>query len=274
MSKLEGARAVVTGAGSGLGRALCLELARRGARVLATDIDLASAEQTVRDMAPAAAGPGHFARACDVAQRAEVLAMATAADERFGGVDLIVNNAGVAVAGEPGTLSEADWTWIVGVNLWGVVHGCEVFAPKLRAQGRGWVLNVASMAGLVGGPKLGPYCTTKFAVVGLSECLHADLSAHGVGVSVLCPSFFQTNIAASARSADPRTRRLIEKLMARSPLDADDVARIALDGLVRGELHILPHPEGQWFWRLKRALPKQFTELVPKVVRWTEGRFR
>ena len=268
MSKFHNARAVVTGAGSGLGRAICLELARRGAKVLAADIDLASAEETHRIMT----GGPHFAHACNVAQRAEVEAMARAAEDRLGGVDLVVNNAGVAVAGEIGTISEADWTWIVGVNLWGVVHGCEVFAPKLKAQGRGFILNVASMAGLLGVAKMGPYSATKFAVVGLTECLRGDLAPHGITVSLLCPSFFKTKIASSARS-DESVQRLVQSLMERSPLDADDVARIALDGLERGQMHILPHADGRWFWRLKRALPKQFADLAPKVSKWAEGRF-
>ncbi|HRG96392.1 MAG TPA: SDR family NAD(P)-dependent oxidoreductase [Polyangiaceae bacterium] len=269
MTELRGSRAVVTGAGSGLGRALAHELARRGARVLVADIDAVSAEATRR----ALVGGPHAAFACDVARREQVEAMARAADERLGGVDVLVNNAGVAVAGDAGAVSPEDWAWIVGVNLWGVVHGCEVFAPRLREQRRGWILNVASMAGLLGVAKMGPYCATKFAVVGLSECLNAELAPSNVAVSVLCPSFFPTGIAANGRATDPRALALVEKLMARSPLDAGDVARIALDGLERRELYVLPHEDSRWFWRLKRAAPSEFARLAPKVAKWAERRF-
>ncbi len=269
MTELRGTRAVVTGAGSGLGRALARELGRRGARVMVADINLASAEAT-RDTL---AGGPHAAVACDVAQRAQVEAVARAADEHLGGVDVLINNAGVADAGDVGAVSPEDWAWIVGVNLWGVIHGCEVFGPRLREQRRGWILNVASMAGLVGVAKMGPYCATKFAVVGLSECLHAELAPANVAVSVLCPSFFPTSIAANGRATDPRSLALVERLMARSPLDADDVARIALDGLARRELYVLPHEDSRWFWRLKRAVPGEFARLAPKVARWAERRF-
>lgn len=261
-SKFDGARALVTGAGSGLGRAVSLELSRRGAKVLCADVNLAGAEDTARQC-----GDGAFAMQCDVSTRADVQAAADAMDARWGGADLVVNNAGVAVAGNFGTVSEEDWRWIVGVNLLGVANGCEVFVPRFKAQNRGWVLNVASMAGLIAPPEMAPYCATKYAVVAMSECLRGELQETGVGVTVLCPSFFKTNIMANGRGASERSTRMAEKLMQKSAINADDVARIALDGLERGQLYVLPHGEGQFLWALKRLSPRGFVGTVPKFLR-------
>lgn len=262
-------RAVVTGAASGLGRALCLELARRGAKVLAADVNLEGAEETVRMMG----GTGSSATRCDVSKRAEVEALAALADERLGGCDLVVNNAGVAVSGAVGEVSEQDWQWIVGINLLGVVNGCEVFLPKLVRQGRGHVLNVASLAGLVSSPKMAAYNATKAAVVALTETMRAELGDSDVGVSVLCPSFFKTAIIDSSRGGDGKEKKVAEKLMAMSKIDANDVARIALDGAAKGELYILPHTEGRYIWRIKRMNPARFVQMAPKMMRRLMDRF-
>ena len=245
-------RAVVTGAGSGLGRALCLELADRGAQILATDID----EDAARATADLCAGSVHVAR-CDVSKLADVEALGTLADERLGGVDLVINNAGVAVSGRVGEISIADWQWLLGVNLWGVIHGCHVFAPRLRRQKSGHILNVASLAGLVHLPPLAPYNVAKAGVVALSETLRFELARDGVGVTVLCPSFFATNIAASSRG-DAGGRELGAKVLAKSKVTAETVARAALDGAASGEFMVIPMAEGRWAWRLKRLAPEGF----------------
>jgi NAD(P)-dependent dehydrogenase (short-subunit alcohol dehydrogenase family) len=265
------ARAVVTGAGSGLGRALCQELARRGARVLASDIDVEGAVGTV---AALGSGAAHAVR-CDVTKLSEVEQLAIEAERVLGGVDLIVNNAGVAVGGPVGEVPIESWRWIVDVNLWGVIHGCHVFVPRLRRQGSGHVLNVASAAGLLSSPNLGPYNATKAAVVALSETLYGELAAEGVGVSVLCPTFFQTNIADAARVyADPEMMDTVRELMTSAKLQADGVARAALDGVARGDLYIVPHADGRWMWRFKRLSPSAFQRLTPKLLAWRAARRR
>jgi NAD(P)-dependent dehydrogenase (short-subunit alcohol dehydrogenase family) len=259
MPLVDSARAVVTGAGSGLGRAFCLELAKRGARVVCADIDEAAAHKTAADI-------GGTAVRCDVSRVEEVEALAAAADRALGGVDLVINNAGVAVAGLVGDVALDDWRWIMGVNLWGVIYGCHVFAPRLRKQGRGHILNVASAAGLLAPPGMAPYNVTKAGVVALSETLGAELKGSGVGVTVLCPTFFRTNIGKSSRAADEKQRALVEKLMSRSKIQADDVARLALDCAARNELYALPHADGRWMWRLKRWAPDSYAAVTAKVV--------
>lgn len=268
-SRLDGARALVTGAGGGLGRAFALELSRRGAKVLCADVNLEGAEETARRC-----GHDAFAIECDVESRDALHTAADAMDARWGGADVLINNAGVAVAGPLGTVSEADWRWIVGVNLLGVAHGCEVFVPRFKAQNRGWVLNVASLAGLVAMPEMAPYNATKYAVVGLSETLRGELVGTDVGVSVLCPSFFKTNIVSSGRGVPSRSRKMAEKLMEKSPIDADDVARIALDSLERGRFYILPHGEGRLLWGLKRVVPGGFVNGVPRIFKRVQGWMR
>jgi NAD(P)-dependent dehydrogenase (short-subunit alcohol dehydrogenase family) len=257
-----GARAVVTGAGSGLGRALVKELVGRQARVIATDVD----ENGVRETARLAGGDVHVMR-CDVSDLKQVTALGEEADQRWGGVDLVINNAGVAVGGAVGTVPIEDWRWIVGVNLWGPIHGCHVFAPRLRKNGTGHIINVASAAGLIAAPNLGPYNVTKSGVVALSETLHGELAAAGVGVTVLCPTFFPTNIHKSARASTLSTElQFVQKLMDKSKVSADDVARIVLDAAQSGELYVIPQADGRWLWRLKRAAPQKFVEMTPKAM--------
>jgi NAD(P)-dependent dehydrogenase (short-subunit alcohol dehydrogenase family) len=254
-------RVVITGAGSGLGRAFCIDLAQRGARLIAADIDLASAEETVALMG----GSGSRAMRCDVASADDVGKLAEQADRDFGGVDLVINNAGVGVAGRVGEIPIADWDWIIGVNLKGVVHGCHHFVPRLRAQGSGAILNVASAAGLISAPLMAPYNATKAAVVALSEALHAELASTPISVSVLCPTFFQTNIHNATRGATEKTRGAIAKMMKRATLQASDVARFALDKVASSDLYAVPHADGRWLWRLKRTVPAGYSAIVAKL---------
>ena len=262
-------RAVVTGAGGGLGRALCVELARRGGRIVASDVDAAAAQATLAHLGDAEA----YVVPCDVAQLPQVEHLADEAERRLGGIDLLVNNAGVAAGGRVGEVPITDWEWIVGVNLWGSVYGCHVFVPRLRRQGHGHVLNVASAAGLLAAPMMAPYNVTKSGVVALSETLHAELAGEGIGVSVLCPTFFQTSIAASSRlSGDPAMLAMVTGMMQQARVQADQVARIAIDGVARGDLYILPHRDGRWLWRIKRLHPGFFHRVAPRILAWRSGR--
>ena len=258
MPLVDSPRAVVTGAGSGLGRAFCLELHKRGARLVCADIDEAAAKKTAAEV-------GGTAVRCDVSKVEEVEALAAAAERALGGVDLVINNAGVAVAGLVGEVALDNWRWIMGVNLWGVIYGCHVFAPILRKQGRGHILTVASAAGLLAPPGMAPYNVTKAAVVALSETLHGELKNSGVGCTVLCPTFFRTNIGKNARGSDPKQAAFVEKMMSRSKIQAEDVARLALDAAADDALYALPHADGRWMWRLKRFAPDSFSTITAKV---------
>jgi NAD(P)-dependent dehydrogenase (short-subunit alcohol dehydrogenase family) len=271
MALPERPRVVLTGAGGGLGRALCDELARRRARVIAADIDLAAAE--VSAAAVRAAGGEAQVVACDVARFADVEALAEAADAAYGGTDLVINNAGVAAAGPMGQVPIADWEWVMGINLWGVIYGCHAFIPRFKAQGGGAILNVASAAGLLNVPDMAPYNVTKAGVVALSETLCAELKDHRIGVTVLCPTFFKTGIVAATRTQSPGQQKFAQKLMDRAKLQAPEVARFALAAVDAGTLYAVPHRDGAWLWRVKRLFPEQFYQrLIPRNLRRVRDR--
>jgi len=210
-------------------------------------------------------GAEAHAAACDVSHAAEVERLAVEADTRFGGTDLVVNNAGVAVSGEVGEVSLEDWAWIMGINLWGVIHGCHAFVPRMKRQKSGHVVNVASAAGLLSAPRMGPYNVTKAGVVALSETLYGELRPLGLGVTVLCPTFFKTDIVKSGRGGDDSMKSVAEKLMDRSKIQAEGVAKVALDAADAGRLYAIPQADGRWMWRVKRVAPQMFHKQVARV---------
>jgi short-subunit dehydrogenase len=253
---------VITGAGSGFGRALALALAPRRARLFLADINLEAAQATAT-AATAAGAAAATARRCDVSEIADVEALAAACDGR---VDLVVNNAGVSSGGFIGELSLENWRWTLGVDLWGVIHGCHVFVPRLRAQGCGHVLNVASAAAFVTLPRMAAYNVAKAGVLSLSETLAAELDGTGVGVTALCPTFFKSDVVKSGRFADPRTRDLAERMF-RHGIPAEKVVAAALEAVEKGELYCVPMADGRWMWRLKRLSPDLYRYLVQRTVR-------
>jgi NAD(P)-dependent dehydrogenase (short-subunit alcohol dehydrogenase family) len=253
-------RAVITGAGSGLGRVLSVKLAARGGRILICDIHLERAVETAKLVSDA--GGTAEVLGCDVTRVSDLERAAARSEQLWGGTDLLVNNAGVAAGGSVGDIPLVDWEWIVRVNLWGVIHGCHVFVPRMKARRTGWVLNVASSAGVACLPEMASYNVTKAGVIALSETLHAELAPHGVAVAVLCPTFFQTNILESMRCATSRQRTLAEAMFRDAKSTADDVADAAIRGMERGRVLILPQADGRWLWRAKRLLPSLYYRLV------------
>jgi NAD(P)-dependent dehydrogenase (short-subunit alcohol dehydrogenase family) len=249
-SDLTGRGAVVTGAASGIGRGLCLELAARGARVVAADVEAAPLAETVRLVEQQ--GGTAIGHVTDVTDPATVQALADRAFAALGAVHLLFNNAGVFTGGWTWETSDADWAWVLAVNVRGVMNGIRAFVPRMIAQrSDGHVVNTASMAGIVSAPLSAPYCASKFAVVGLSECLWHDLSMqpeNRLGVSVVVPSAVATAIGTSERTrpaalASPVTeggRSVGEALVAAtaSGLDPMAAARRILDGVAAGEFYI------------------------------------
>lgn len=202
--------AVVTGAASGIGRALAEALGRRGAVVIVSDLNAGGAK-AVADAIVAAGGRAESVTT-DVSREADVTTLVDATLQRHGRVDLMINNAGIAVGGEVRDLIVADWRRIIDVNLLGVVHGVAAASPRMVAQGSGHILNIASLAGLGPWPTMAPYATTKFAVVGLSLSLRAEAASLGVRVSVACPGFVQSGIYEAAAIANADVHRLWAKI--------------------------------------------------------------
>jgi hypothetical protein len=257
------ASAIVTGAGSGFGRAVAYELASRGAQVLASDLDEASAKETADTIR--SRGGTAFARRTDVRDEGAVGELVADAKARWGHVDVMVNNAGVAVVGRMGEVPLEDWRFQIDVNLLGVVYGCHHVVPLMRAQKRGWILNVASAAGLLSPPMMGPYNVTKAGVVSLSETLHGELRGEGVCVTALCPTFFRTNIHKAQRSTEEMRQRSA-KLVEGAKWSAEDIAKLAVDGLLRDDLYVVPQMDAKVLWRTRRLLGALFHTVAGRAV--------
>tara|TARA_B100001059_G_C17779635_1_gene553359 strand:- start:667 stop:1470 length:804 start_codon:yes stop_codon:yes gene_type:complete len=255
-------RMMITGAGSGLGREIALRWAREGWRLALTDVNESGLAETF-SLVLAAGGEG-FTQRCDVRDYSQLTALAQACDERFGGIDVIVNNAGVASGGFFSELSLEDWDWQIGINLMGVVKGCKAFLPLLE-RSKGKIINIASMAALMQGPAMSNYNVAKAGVVALSESLLIELKDQGVGVHVVCPSFFQTNLLDSFRGPTPAMKAQVGKLLESSPISAQDIADYIYQQVEQGEFMILPHDQGRMAWALKQQNPQMLYDEMAKM---------
>jgi len=263
------ADAIITGAGSGIGAAFAVELATRGGRVVCSDVDEVSARAT-SDRITAEGGRATALR-CDVAQVADVALLARAAQDWFGGPPtLVINNAGVGAGGKPiGETELDDWNWVLGINLWGPIHGCHVFAPILREAGQpAGIINVASAAAFGAAPGMAAYNVSKAGVLSLSETLAAELSGTGVNVTVLCPTFVKTNIVEAGRITDKSTQ-MADRLMRWIGFSPERVARMCLDTMDRGGLYCMPQPDARIGWGIKRFTPTVYTRAVGLTTRAT-----
>ncbi|MCD6040613.1 MAG: putative oxidoreductase [Burkholderiales bacterium] len=264
MKSLKGKVAAVTGAASGLGRAMALAFADEGMDVALADVeDLSAVEGEIR-----AKGVCAFSARVDVSKAADVEAFARGTLTELKGVHVVCNNAGVSPLGAVWESSLADWQWILGVNLWGVIHGVRAFTPHLLAQDEGHIVNTASVAGLISPPGMGAYNVTKHAVVALSETLHHDLRERGskIGVSVLCPAYVPTGIAESERNRPPELKNPVEqpsarhemlkKAVASGKLSAGDVARAVVAAVREERFYVLTHP------RIKGAIQARMEDIL------------
>jgi NAD(P)-dependent dehydrogenase (short-subunit alcohol dehydrogenase family) len=268
MDSLRGKVAAITGAASGLGRAMALAFAREGMDVALADVDLkslSSVQEEARGL-----GVRVISLRTDVSKGEDVEAFAKGTVDELGAVHVVCNNAGVSPLGAVWENTVDEWRWILGVNLWGVIHGVRSFAPRLIAQGEGHFVNTASVAGLICPSGSGAYNVTKHAVVALSETLHHDLRERGsgVGVSVLCPAYVPTGIAESERNRPQDVRpsaksdatlareAMLKKAVSSGRLSAEDVARAVLDAVKTGRFYVLTHP------RIKGAIRARMDDIL------------
>ena len=255
MRELAGKTAFVTGGASGIGLALGRAFAQAGMKVMLADIEATPLQAAVKGLQEFATDVR--GTVCDVADPASVEQAAKASFDAFGNVHVVCNNAGVAAGGGIDNISLDNWRWVLDVNLMGVLHGIRAFLPHIRGHGEGGhIVNTASMAGMIAGLGFSPYAASKFAVVAMSEGLAAQLRPHGIGVSVLCPSFVRTRIGDSGRNRlerygaaqplDPNSASaaLVAELGRRieAGLEPADVAARVLAAIRNDELYVFTHP--------------------------------
>jgi NAD(P)-dependent dehydrogenase (short-subunit alcohol dehydrogenase family) len=253
MKRLDGKRVVITGAASGLGRALALALARKGCRIGVVDVNTDGARETLR-LVERAGGTGEVYE-LDVRMLADWETMAGHFFDSWGGVDVLVNNAGVTVVGGVGYAPIEDWEWIYSINLWGVIFGCHTFVPRLKAQGGGYIVNMASALGLMGLWDMAPYNTAKAAVISLSETLRMELSSSKIGVTVVCPTFTKTGFLEDMRCEDEFWSEATYTAFENARMSADEVAEAAVRAIERRKLYVVPQLSGRMLWRIKRVNP-------------------
>ncbi|MBN2027650.1 MAG: SDR family NAD(P)-dependent oxidoreductase [Actinobacteria bacterium] len=256
MNRLDGKRVVITGAASGLGRALALNLARKGCRIGIVDIDVAGAGETL-EMVVAGGGSGEVYE-LDVSVIADWEVMADHFFNGWSGVDVLINNAGVVSAGHVGDIPIEDWEWIFSINFWGMVYGCHAFIPHMKKQGGGYLVNVASAAGLLCLLEMAPYNTTKAAVIALSETLRSELSPSKIGVTVACPMFFNTHLLDDMRYTDEFETEFAHTTFEYARMSADEVAAAVVKAVEKKRLYVVPQRSGRVFWAIKRLQPCQY----------------
>jgi NAD(P)-dependent dehydrogenase (short-subunit alcohol dehydrogenase family) len=266
MRELKGKVAAVTGAASGLGRAMALAFADEGMHVALGDV--ADTSDTFAQVERR--GVSAVAMKLDVANAREVEAFAQLSDKELGGAHVVCNNAGVSPLAAAWETSLGDWQWIMGVNLWGVIHGVRSFVPRLLARNEGHIVNTASVAGLISPPGTAAYNVTKHAVVALSETLYHDLRERrsAVGVSLLCPAYVPTGIADSERNrpagVEPTAKSketlareaMLRKAVSSGRLTADDVARAVVQAVKEERFYVLTHP------RIKGAIRARMEDIL------------
>lgn len=265
MKRFPRKRIIITGAGSGLGKTLALDFAKLGWNVAVSDIHTQRAKETLRQVEDA--GGTGIALHCDVARWEDVKKLADTVADQWGGADIIVNNAGVPVVGFVEKIPVKDWRWIISINLMGVVHGCKAFIPIFQRQGAGHIVNIASSAGIVSLAEMAPYNVTKAGVISLSETLRAELSGRNIGVTVVCPTFFKTNLMEQARYTDDHQIKMAKAFFEKSMCTVQDVSRHIIRSVKKNRLYVLTQIDAKIYWRFKRFFPQLFHEFIGLVYR-------
>ena len=237
--------------------ALPLDFAKLGWKVAVSDINMERAEESVR-LVNGAGGQGLAIR-CDVTKPEEVQGLADAVISKWGTVDIIINNAGVPVLGFMEKITLEDWRFEIDVMLMSVIYGCRTFIPIFKKQGWGQIVNTASSAGIVSLPEMSPYNVTKAGVISLSETLRGELKGSNIGVTVVCPTFFKTNLMDQARSTDEHQLKMGEAFFNKFSFGTvESVSRATLKAIKKNKLYVLPQPDSKLFWFMKRMTPNTY----------------
>jgi NAD(P)-dependent dehydrogenase (short-subunit alcohol dehydrogenase family) len=258
---------LITGAASGLGEAMARRFAAGGWQVIIADRNIDAARRVAESL-----GQGSEAVALDVTEPEQWQALVEHVRNTRGGLDVLINNAGVAVGGTLEDTPVEDWRWVIDIDLMGVVWGCKAFAPLLREQGHGHIVNVSSFAGFASAPMINAYGTAKAGVIAMSEMLRTELAPAGVQVSVLCPAFVKTRLTETMRAPDPGFHKRVERWMDTSGVSAEDVAEVAWSAVRKPRFLLLTHRNTRWLWRFKRWFPGLYYRMIMRSVRQTMQR--
>ncbi|HRE88397.1 MAG TPA: SDR family NAD(P)-dependent oxidoreductase [Myxococcota bacterium] len=250
-TRLDGAHVLITGAASGIGKATAEAFARRGAKLIVTDIDEAGL-----DALRASLGANILiSKNLDVADRQAMRAFADEVHAQIPALDVLVNNAGVAVHGGLLDTRLEDWDWLMGINLFGVIHGCHFFGPNMVRAGRGSIVNVSSTYGFIAGSRVLAYVTSKFGVFGLSEALRVELADKGLHVATICPGLIRTNIIDRARFDSETDRKDVAGLFNRRGAPPKAVAEAIVDAVLHKKDVVPVAPEAHFFYAISRLAP-------------------
>ena len=279
MKNLLGQVVAISGAGSGIGRALAHEFARQGSRLSLSDINLDAANETAAQLQ--AKGVQVITQQVDVGSLEQVTAWAERTRAHFGRINVVVNNAGVALSGTVGSLAIKDYEWVMQINFWGVVYGSKVFLPHLEASGDGHIVNISSIFGISAQPLMSGYNASKYAVRGFTESLRQDLDLARSCVSASCvhPGGIQTNIAKTARvdasvaaatgKSEAEATREFERSFITTPAKA---AQVIVNGVLRNQRRILIGPDARLLDWLVRLMPALYQRIFVAAVRWRSGK--
>lgn len=252
-------RAFITGAASGLGLAIAEQLAHKQWRLAIADINserLEAAKNNLENL-----GATVIAITLNVTDATAMSASAEQVESAWGGVDLVFNNAGVAGAGKITEISDDEWTRVVRIDLWSVIYGCQAFIPMMKKQGGGHIINTASSAGTLSAAEMANYNVAKAGVVSLSETLKVELAPDNIGLTVLCPTVFKTNLGESVSGATAFERNLQQQLK-ESKISCADIVAKAFNAITKNKLYVMPQQDALWGWRIKRLMPETYAKFM------------
>lgn len=256
-------RIFITGGASGLGKAVALKFAKEGYKVAIGDINEQRGQEVLSELQNLTTECSFFY--CDTTKMKDLEAVKDQLILQWGGVDIVVNNAGVAgTAGPIEDVTLADWDWVLNINLMGVVRGCKAFTPLFKEQNHGHFVNIASAAGLMNAPQMSSYNASKAGVISLSETLRFELEKNNVGISVVCPAFFQTNLTESMKATVSGVTQRIAYIMKHASVTADDVANDIFQSVANNNFWVLSHKPERFLWLLKRYIPWLFQAKMKK----------
>lgn len=259
-NKYPGKRVLITGAGSGLGKSLAIIFAKRGWNIIIADKISKRAKETA--MLANQSGGNAIPCLCDVTKEKDIRKLFEIVIKKYNGIDILINNAGVAAAGYFEKIPLTTWEWICSINTKSTILMCRTFIPMFKSQGYGHIVNVASFTGFASMPEMTCYNMTKAAVISVSETLYQELSPYNIHVSVACPSFFKTNLMDSFTYTDKRHKLLAQKFFEKTFATADDVAEHMYTSIARQKLYIITQPDAKMVWWLKRHFPRLYAQFL------------